>query len=74
MATNLEKKKKFSFSTILTIVLAVLPQLLEVLNDGAQTAHIVLDNYGPNTRLQAHVISVSSDGSISASANNARTT
>jgi hypothetical protein len=66
MATTIVKKKKFSLTTLLTIVLAVLPQILEAINDGAQTSHIVLDNSGSDGKLKAHVISVSQDGSINA--------
>jgi len=69
MATNSTgKKKKFSLSTLFTLILSVLPIVLEAINDGAETSHIVIDNSGSNGALKAHVMSVTQDGSITAKA------
>lgn len=57
MANTPSKKKKFSLTTLLSLVIAVLPLVLDAMNNDADSAHVVISKDGTN-RLSAHVVTL----------------
>jgi hypothetical protein len=65
MATSVTKKsKKISYFTIFSLVSALIPQILEAVNKGQETVHLVISNNKAVNSLDASVLSISSDGVV----------
>lgn len=63
MATTSSKKKKFSWTSLLALLLAVIPLILEHLNEGRDSL-ISITTSPDGQKLKAHVTPVSNDGGI----------
>lgn len=72
MATTKSKKRNVSFFSVLTLIMSILPIVIEFINRGEPNAQIDLTFDDNSQRLRAKVTSSDVNGSVSKSALNAK--